>query len=474
MTVYNSNSGKLILRFFTLLLIILIGSSYQLSAFQSPFFMQKRNGSVTKTPLRDTLTQKHFGRAAGLLVMANAIPWAFNKYVNKAEFSNISFSSIRNNLNPKSWTWDDDDFGTNQFAHPYHGSLYFNAFRANGYSFWQSVPAAFVGSYLWETVAEQQYPSPNDFINTSFGGVIMGEMTYRLANNIVNNNRRGFKRQASEVLALLINPSFGFTRILDRKWGKTAPNSTERDSTKVYAEFDAGMRKFNVNNSIAGFGWYGHIKFLFGTPTENFRKPFSNISIHLEFGKDDTSIINVISVYGSLAGWEVTSKEKTKRMAVMSANYDYVHNEAFFYSTQSIKLNLFSSHDLTKKLSLNTQFGAGPVILAAVPNVYRIGGRAYDYSMGLSFNAGGGLRFSDKFSVSANYKGGWLKTISGNQSHHLLHALTGEVRYHIANGFSLCAEPGYFTLHGHYKDYPTVNYYYPYLRLSVRYSLNIQ
>ena len=47
---------------------------------------------------------------------------------------------------PRSWwanlqsgfNWDDDVFGVNQVAHPYHGSLYFNAARSSGYDFWGS------------------------------------------------------------------------------------------------------------------------------------------------------------------------------------------------------------------------------------------------------------------------------------------------------------------------------------------------
>jgi len=82
---------------------------------------------------------------------------------------------------------------TNQFAHPSHGSVFFYAFRYNGYSFWQSVPAVFAGSYVWETAGEVQAPSINDFINTGFGGVVMGEMTHRFAGKLIDNESRGIK-----------------------------------------------------------------------------------------------------------------------------------------------------------------------------------------------------------------------------------------------------------------------------------------
>ena len=141
-------------------------------------------------PATDTLApKKYFSRAAGELVLAQAAPFLFDRYITRKAYARISFGSIGHNLQPSSWTWDDDGFQTNQIGHPFHGSLFFNAFRSNGYSFWQSVPAAFAGSYIWETFAENQAPSPNDFINTGFGGIVLGEMTHRMSARLVNNNR---------------------------------------------------------------------------------------------------------------------------------------------------------------------------------------------------------------------------------------------------------------------------------------------
>src|SRR6185312_2086399 len=98
---------------------------------------------------------------------------------------------------------------------------------------------------LWETFAESQPPAPNDFINTSFGGIVLGEMTYRLSNKIINNHIRGTHRQMSEIFAFLVCPTNGINRILDGKWGKVDRNSLEVDSSKISAEFDVGYRKFN-------------------------------------------------------------------------------------------------------------------------------------------------------------------------------------------------------------------------------------
>lgn len=435
-----------------------------------PFFRTDTSVRVNFSDSKNRV--KHFGRAAIEFGLMEVGIWSFDRYLKKAEYANISFKSLGYNLSPGHWAWDNDAFETNQFGHPYHGNFFFNAFRTNGYNFWQSAPAVVVGSYIWETMAENQAPSTNDFINTSFGGIVLGEMTYRLSNKIISNRSYGFKRQLSEVIALLINPMNGVNRILDGKWGKVRANSRRQDSAKISTELDAGLRRYNVNHKTGRFGMYGRINLLYGNPYENYRQPFSNIAITTEFGKDDSSKINIVSVYGSLAGWEIRSGRGLKHLAILSANYDFISNEAFFYGGQSVKMNFISQFDQWSNLKLNASVGAGPIILAAMPDPYKFDGRDYDYGSGVALNGGARLSIFNHLFYSANYRGSWTRTINGNQSHHFLHTFSNELSYKILGGFSLAAEAGYFTLRGYYKNYPDVDQNYPYLRVSARYTID--
>jgi hypothetical protein len=188
----------------------------------------------------------------------------------------------------------------------------------------------------------------------------------------------------------------GLIRILDGKWGKVSRNA-KRDSSQIIVELDAGIRTFNRKNSNIlhnnNFGGYGHVKVLYGTPYKDYDEPFSNISVNVEFGKDDSSKVNMISVYGSLLGWELKSNEKLQHLAILSANYDLLHNSAFFYGGQSVKMNFLSEYDITKKTKINTVFGAGPILLSAIPDPYLLlpHGRNYDYGIGAAVNASGML-----------------------------------------------------------------------------------
>ncbi|MBS1527296.1 MAG: DUF3943 domain-containing protein, partial [Bacteroidetes bacterium] len=140
-------------------------------------------GTIIKQNSADSLLRtrpkKKFGRAAMELGLGEAVPLVFDDYVRHESWADISFKSMGSNLRPSSWAWDNDLFQTNEIGHPFHGSIFYNAFRSNGYSFWQSAPASFAGSYLWETFGETQAPSINDFITTGFGGVMLGEVSHR-------------------------------------------------------------------------------------------------------------------------------------------------------------------------------------------------------------------------------------------------------------------------------------------------------
>jgi len=459
-------------------LVFFIASAFgpcSLFAQMSVTHQQQINGLDTQTQ-KDSLVKKRFGRAVADLGLAETITFSVDRFIRNAAYTKISLKTIGYNMNPGHWGWDGDDFSTNQIGHPYHGSVYFNSFRSNGFSFWQSVPASLAGSYIWETVAETGAPSYNDFVNTSFGGTMLGEATHKLTNRITNSQSRGFKRQAGEILAFLINPSNGFDRLIDGKWGKAPRSPAVQDTTSMDAQFDFGARKYNVNDkdpfANGHFGLYARMKLVYGNPGENIQEPFSNFYVIVEAGRDNNSSLNALIAYGSLTGWKAYFQNRTD-LAVLSASYDYLNNEAFFYGAESIKINYYSEFALADKIKLNTSIGAGPLLLAAVPDSYKYQGRNYDYGSGVSYYGGLKLNVAGKFYSAVNYRGGFTSTLNGNSSDCLLSLITAEIGLRITKEVSLAAEEGYFNLHSDYNTVEPVNKTYPYLKLAIRYDTGL-
>ncbi|NCD72353.1 DUF3943 domain-containing protein [Mucilaginibacter agri] len=462
-----------------LVLIMLTEHGANAAIFIDDTVKSIKDTSVVKVKKDTTMTtlppvKKRFWRASGELMLAQIIPWSYNYFIRDADFAHISFKSIGHNLKPSSWEWDDNNFTTNQIGHPYQGSLYYSAFRSNGYSFWQAAPAAFAGSFMWEVAGETHNPAPNDFINTSLGGIALGEMSYRVANRIINERQHGFKRQMSEVFGFLINPMNGFNRIIDGKWGRvsTAPE-TDLDTANLVAEIDLGARQISEKNQDlferGRIGWYARARVLYGDPYRESKTPFNNFDVTVELGKDDTARLNTVRVNGLLSSWEIKSNMKVEHLLSLTMNYDFYHNQAFEYGAQSVNLTVYSEYDTNEKLKFFTRAGAGVVILAAVPDAYLYygEGRNYDYGSGVSIIANGGVSINNRWTGRLAYQGGWFETLNGSHSSYFLHAFAGEARYRIFNRVSAGAEGGAFILHGYYRDYDDINKKYPFIRLSI-------
>ena len=189
---------------------------------------------VKKNPLRTSVE----------VVGVNTLIWFYDRYIREGGTNpgfRISFNSWAENL-ANGFEWDDNSFTTNQFAHPYHGSLYFNAARSNGYSFWESIPWTFGGSFLWEYFFEVHHPSMNDWIATSMGGVTMGEMLHRLSLTVWDNTATGSGRNWREVGGFVINPMGGLNRLIDGDWGRVYANSPDRLPLNFRSQMDLGIR----------------------------------------------------------------------------------------------------------------------------------------------------------------------------------------------------------------------------------------
>src|SRR5207248_7408035 len=102
--------------------------------------------------------RRRFFTAASEVALLELLPWAFDRYIGKYDYAYISTETVRRNFR-RGFGYDPDTFVVNQSSHPYHGSLFFNAARENGYSFWESSVFTLMGSLIWECCMENTRPS---------------------------------------------------------------------------------------------------------------------------------------------------------------------------------------------------------------------------------------------------------------------------------------------------------------------------
>lgn len=415
----------------------------------------------------------HRWRALGELALVEVLPWSYNYFVRNAEFARVNFQSIGHNLLPSSWEWDDNSFKTNQFAHPYHGNLYFSSYRTNGYSFWQSVPAAWAGSLVWELAGETHNPAPNDLINTALGGIALGEMTYRISKEIVNERTRGVKRQFQEVMGLLVNPMNGLNRIIDGRWGRVRWDADS--SAGLKGMINVGMRRFGIRNLDQDFKGrnelYFRLRLYYGDKYEVSNIPFHNFYAEVEAGGGDSTYLNTVQVSGSLKTWKMKEDSAQLHLYSITMNYDYLKNSAFEYGGQSMYFKLLSNWRRQRATKIYSEIGSGVVVLGAVPDKYLFygEGRNYDYGPGLTVTANVVVSIHDLVEVELGYRGRRFQTVNGNQSSYILNTASAELRGKLFKRLSLVASIGENTLNGYYKDLRNVSERYPFARFSAGY-----
>ncbi|MGD8277956.1 MAG: DUF3943 domain-containing protein, partial [Gemmatimonadota bacterium] len=193
-------------------------------------------------------------------LLVNVAVNRFDAWALDEDWARVGASDWRRNLR-LGWEWDENGFATNMFSHPYHGGLYFNAGRANGLDYWESVPLAFLGSWSWEYFGETYRPSLNDFFMTSFGGIALGEVFHRLAASIRDNRRTGGARLGRELASLPFDPVTGLNRLLRGEWTRTGPNPLEHNADAYVLRVATGMR------AVADSGIVEPVDSISGSPT---------------------------------------------------------------------------------------------------------------------------------------------------------------------------------------------------------------
>ena len=131
------------------------------------FFGKKPNGAP-KLPGLQALVED---------IGINALVLGWDHFVTDRDWARVTNASLRQNLT-ESWVWDNDSFSGNQFSHPFHGSMFYNAAREHGNSYGVSLLYPVVGSLTWEVFCETNRPAYNDLLSTGIGGAafINGKM----------------------------------------------------------------------------------------------------------------------------------------------------------------------------------------------------------------------------------------------------------------------------------------------------------
>ncbi|MHB1328415.1 MAG: DUF3943 domain-containing protein [Gemmatimonadales bacterium] len=355
-----------------------------------------------------------------------AVNYAVNRFdalVLRADWARVDFESWSRNLR-LGWEWDENAFGTNMFAHPIHGNLYFNAARANCLTFWEAVPFAFLGSWTWEYFGETHRPSLNDFFMTSFGGIALGEMLHQVSTSARDTELTGGARVSRELAAAIFDPVGGLNRLARGEWTRRRPNPAGYEAAEYIVRFAAGARRVREAGAANRYSSTFLIDLGYRDPFEHaYRAPYDVFTLRLQLSPRGGGL-NMLRSVGRLYGGDL-SAPKARHRHVWSVNqrFDYVDNLAYRYGEQALEAGVLSRWRLGDgDWSLRTEVTAGATLLGAIDGPQAgIGERAYDFGPGVGANAEIALEHRGRRYLALYNRWRALRTVSGAEAnHHLL------------------------------------------------------
>lgn len=479
---------KSILVLFLILITLIIAS--QQSSAQIAIRHQ-----VTPSIKADSLDMAYYSRKnpwlAGSKVFGiNMLIWGFDRYIQKADFAYIDWGTIKTNFK-RGFVWDNDQMGTNMFLHPYHGSLYYNSARSNGYNYWVSGLYAFGGSAMWELFLENEYPSMNDIIATPIGGMALGEVFYRASDLILDDRATGNARFGREAAAFIVSPMRGLTRIINGDaWRKRPTSGRQFGIPDISVEVSAGARALEFRDEVfdKGVGAAISLNLEYGDrfDTEN-KRPYDYFSFNTDLAiQASQPLLSQLNIVGRLYAAELIDNSKDFLSIGAYQHFDYYDSDTIsdishktpykFCTPASVGVGLMYKSKRSNKLNFDAYSHLNLILLGgALSDHYVVSERNYNLASGFSWKAGANLAWKDKFSASFTYNAyrmftwrGYPEDIDwnsidpheidyqGDESQAILHAISLRLDLKLRKQLYLTGVGSNYTRDTNYKYKPNV------------------
>ncbi len=450
-------------------------------------------GGVTDESLLAPSPRKRYWLAAAEATGINVLVHSFDRFVMGEEFAKTTLNSWGRNLRD-GFVWDNDQFSTNLFAHPYHGNLYYNSARSNGLTFWESAPYALGGSLMWEFFGEREPAAINDLMATTIGGIAIGEITHRISNVVLDDHVKGFPRFLREAAATIIDPMKGFNRIISGKAWKVKHSNYlyhDRHQFPIDFSFTFGNRYLADNGAMFRGEHNPYVNFYleYGDVLNRGKqnKPYDFFDAEFNFGlSKNQPFINSLHLLGRLWSFQMVDRDEIKAEFGFYQHFNY-------YDSKPVK----EGSSLTP-YRISEAASVGPGVVLSLPQVgalahieqrvflsgILLGGTKSDYYnvIDRDYNMGSGFSIKTKTHLEMNnfgrfilhakyfhlftWKGYEQKDLSnvdllhlnaqGDKGNARLFVISPMAEIDLRQGWSLSLAASMFYRRTHYKYYPDV------------------
>ncbi len=356
----------------------------------------------------------------------NAILLSWDYFVQDREWARVSNDVIKDHFTHKP-VFDNDSFSGNQFSHPYHGGMFYNAARNEGLSYGFSLLYPLIGSATWEWLCETNAPSINDILSTGVGGAVLGEVSHRVSDIFYDDSRTGINRIMREVIASALNPVRAVHRIMSGEMWRVSPSKGKRIQPQPYSfEVGFGYRgmaelkgdKQNLSSPYIEFNFnYGE---RFNSTGKS--KPFDLFSVSLLANlSDQQPTVGNLEISGRLADNQLECKNDWNLDIGFYQNIKYVdhyskymqrpHNFSMISEAVSFGGGLYAERKFDHVCFLN-DFMLSGIVFGGTPTDY-YSKRRYNYASGTSIRNTTQLYINQKASIGNKFYFARLYTIHG-------------------------------------------------------------
>lgn len=462
--------------------------------------------------------------AEGVAINAGVLSWDYFLFDNR-NWAKVTMHSIRENLKG-SWEWDDDSFSGNQFSHPFHGSLFYNAARENGLSYGQSLIYPLIGSTVWELFCENNHPAINDFFSTGIGGSAIGEATHRISDLVFDNSKTGASRIFREVAGSLLNPVRGAQRLFSGDMFRVDHNNRGKREAAAPYHFEVGFGDRHIAETGTPHPEHGrkhseHIPFIDFTLAygDHFNhldggrtKPFDQFNIHalLNVGNDQPTF-SALEINGRIFSSQHSAPHNWLLDWGLYQNYKYIDNYwkgsemrpgnlPLMSEAASFGGGLYAEHEGKTTLSNLLLISAVPMGcstadyytspnlfgITELPNGKNIGKRRYNYGMGFSIrdnlevNLNKTITWGNRFYFMQLYS--WTgydpenvtffqSGVMGDKGHQSILTDTFFAHIHCTKNLKLKLEYQHYHRYGKYNYYPSLKAKSHEMKATLAYSI---
>jgi hypothetical protein len=322
----------------------------------------------------------------------------------------------------------------------------------------------------------------NDFINTTLGGITLGEMFHRAAWLVRDTRATGKGRLWSEIAATALDPITGANRFASGDASRVTEKPSEfvPSTMSGVASVGALWRGSQTNAFNAAADPFLELDAYYGDANVGHsRTPYDAFWMRLRFGGGGT--FSEARVRGRLYGRPIANG--ALQFSIIQT-YNYQHNDAYATGSQAIDVGLGTTRALSPKTRFWILGWAGLTVLGAVDSLplgltekpedeesdagqgVSEGPRFYDYGPGSDFGALARLTRNEREALLFFYVGRQIYSLDGVRANHFLQHTRVDLLFPLrgALGFGVSGE--YFHRRSYYQDAEgtILTYHYPQVR----------